>query len=73
MKISVIAHPNSKNPRIEEDLLQTIHVFVKEPPLENQANIAIINALASYYKVKKSQVRIINGLKSKNKIVELAI
>jgi len=34
MKLSIIAHPNSKNPRIEKDLLGATHVYVNAPPLE---------------------------------------
>jgi hypothetical protein len=29
MKVVVIAHPNAKRPRIEEDLLGTLHVYIK--------------------------------------------
>ncbi len=42
MKINVIAHPNAKKPRIEKDLTETIHVYIKEPPQEGKANEAII-------------------------------
>lgn len=73
MEITVIAHPNSKKPRVEEDLLQTLHVYVKEPPLENKANRAIAQALAAYFKVKKSQVNLISGSKSKNKLFEIKL
>jgi uncharacterized protein len=71
MKISVIAHPNTKNPRIEEDLLGTLHVYVKEPPLEGKANKAIIEALANFYGTKKGKVFSISGEKSKNKMFEI--
>lgn len=71
MKISVIAHPNSKKPRIEKDLLGTLHAYVSEPPLEGKANYAIIMALAGYFNVKKSQVQLISGSKSKTKIFEI--
>lgn len=72
MKVSVIAHPNAKHPRVEKDLLDTIHVFVKEPPLEGKANAAIPRALAEYFKVKKTDVQLISGAKSKNKIIEIS-
>ncbi|HEY5600774.1 MAG TPA: DUF167 domain-containing protein [Patescibacteria group bacterium] len=71
MKISVIAHPNSKRPRVEKDLLETLHVFVSEPPLEGRANQAVLEALAEYFKVKKSQLTLISGQKSKNKVFEI--
>lgn len=71
MKISVIAHPHAKKPRIEEDLLGTLHVYVKEPPLEGKANKAIIEALANYYEIKKGRVFLVKGEKSKNKVFEI--
>ena len=71
MKISIIAHTNSKKPRIEEDLLKVLHVYVKEPPLEGKANTAIIQALAEHFGTKKGNVRLIHGEKSKNKVFEV--
>ena len=78
MKISVIAHPNSKKTlpagrqaRVEKDLLGVIHIYVNEPPLEGKANNAIREALADYFKVKKSAVFLVSGEKSKNKIFEI--
>ena len=71
MKISVIAHPNSKKPRVEKDLLGAIHAYVNEPPLEGKANNAVRLALAGYFKVKKSAVFLVSGEKSKNKIFEI--
>jgi len=56
MRLSIIAHPNSRKPRIEKDLLEVLHVYVREPPLEGKANKAVIEALADYFKVKKSEV-----------------
>jgi uncharacterized protein len=71
MKISVIAHPNSKKERIEKDLLSTLHVYVNEPPLNGKANLAVINALSKYFKVKTNSVFLVSGEKSKNKIFEI--
>ncbi|MEK7165990.1 MAG: DUF167 domain-containing protein [Patescibacteria group bacterium] len=71
MKISVIAHPNSKKPRIENDLLDTLHVYVNQPPLEGKANKAVILALAEYFQVKKGNVLLISGEKSKHKQFEI--
>lgn len=71
VKISVIVHPNSKSKRIEKDLLDNLHVYVNQPPLEGKANNAAIETLADYFKVSKSQVRLISGPKSKYKIFEI--
>lgn len=71
MKISVIVHPNSKKPRIEKDLLETLHVYVNEPPLEGKANKAVIEALAEHFQVKRGTVALLSGHKSKNKLFEI--
>jgi uncharacterized protein (TIGR00251 family) len=71
MKISVIAHPNAKKPRVERDLLNTFHVYVKDPPLEGKANKAIIESLAEYFHTKKAGIILLSGEKSKNKIFEI--
>lgn len=69
--ITIVAHPNSKHPRVEEDLTGQIHVYVSAPPLEGKANAAVIEALATYYAVKKSAVRILSGQTAKYKRVEI--
>lgn len=71
MKISVVAHPNSKKPRIEKDLFGVLHVYVREPPLEGRANHAVIESLADYFQVKKSAVLFLSGERSKNKVLEI--
>lgn len=72
MKITVITHPNAKNPRVEEDLTGQLHVYVHEPPLEGRANMAAIEAIAKYFKVKKSAVTLLAGHKNKLKRFDIA-
>lgn len=72
MKISVIVHPNARQAKIEKDLLGTVHVYVHEPPLEGKANRAVILALAEYFHVKKSNVNLDLGAKSKYKVFEIS-
>ncbi len=71
MKVSVIAHPNAKKPRVEKDLLDTLHVFVSEPTLEGKANRAVIEALAEYFHTKRGNIILLSGEKSKNKLFEI--
>lgn len=71
MKLAVIVHPNSKKERIEKDLLDTLHVYVNEPPLEGKANRAAISSLADYFHTSKSNVSLISGAKSKHKLFEI--
>lgn len=71
MKISVIVHPNSKKPRIEKDLIKVFHAYVNAPPLGGKANKAVIESLVKFLKVKKSEIVLIRGEKSKNKVFEI--
>ncbi len=71
MKISVIVHPNAKKPRIEKDLLDTLHIYVNQPPLEGKANNAVIESLTEYFKVKRNQVFLESGHKTKIKVFEI--
>jgi uncharacterized protein (TIGR00251 family) len=71
MQISIIAHPNSKKPRIEKDLFGALHVYVSQPPLEGKANKAVAEALAEYFKISKSKVILVRGEKSKQKIFDV--
>ncbi|KXK09176.1 MAG: hypothetical protein UZ21_OP11001000234 [Microgenomates bacterium OLB22] len=67
MKVTVVVHPNARQPRIEQDLFGTLHIYVSAPPLEGKANKAVIEACAQHFKVKKSQIQLVAGEKSKHK------
>lgn len=71
MKIFVKAKPNSREESVERINEDHFVVAVKEPPVQGRANQAIIKALAGYFKVAVSRVRIISGYQSKEKIVEI--
>lgn len=70
MKISVRVKPKSREEKIEKaDNGYT--VYIKEQPIENRANIALIKLLSKYFNVPKSKINILAGIKSKNKIIEI--
>ena len=71
MKIFVKAKPNSKNESVKKLSETNFEVCVKEPPVKGQANAAIIMALAKYFKVPFSSVKIISGYTSRQKKVEI--
>lgn len=71
MKLELIAHPHSKRPRVEKDLLGGWHVYVSQPPLAGRANAAIIAALAGHFKISKAQVKLLRGGRSKLKLFEI--
>ena len=46
-------------------------VSVKEPPQQGRANTAIAKALAEHFKVAPSQVQLISGATSKQKVFDI--
>ncbi len=67
MKIFIKAKPSSKINGIEQ--IDECHfiVSVKEPPVQGRANVAIIEILADYFKTNKGQIKMLSGLRSKEK------
>ncbi|OGY22956.1 MAG: hypothetical protein A2172_03415 [Candidatus Woykebacteria bacterium RBG_13_40_15] len=68
MKITVKAKPHSNQEKIEENYFI---VSVKELPVKGAANKAIILALAEYFEVPKSSIKLLSGFSSKNKTFEI--
>ncbi|KKP33235.1 MAG: hypothetical protein A2312_00890 [Candidatus Staskawiczbacteria bacterium RIFOXYB2_FULL_32_9] len=71
MRINVKAKPNSKHESIEKIDENNFIVCVKEEPRQGRANLAIRNALAVYFKTGTSNVKIISGHTSRNKIIDI--
>ena len=70
MFINVRVIPNArKNKMIEEQ--GRYKVYLSAPPLEGKANKALIKFLSEHFGVKKNQVKLIKGEKSRNKIIEI--
>lgn len=46
-------------------------VKVRQPPKEGRANQAVIKLLAQHFGVSQSKVRILSGLRSRNKVIEV--
>jgi uncharacterized protein (TIGR00251 family) len=71
MKIQVKVKSNSRTEKVRQEGDSFIGK-VKEPPKEGKANQAVIKLLAEHFGVPKSQVRILSGFRSKNKVIEVA-
>jgi uncharacterized protein (TIGR00251 family) len=70
LKIDVKVIPNARKERIvDEDGL--LKVYVTAPALDGKANKALIDLLAEHFDVKKRDVRIVKGEKSREKVVEI--
>ena len=70
MKIAAKVTPNSRVEAVIRDGDRYL-VKVKEPPREGKANRAVIKLLAKHFNVSQSSVRVVGGLGSKNKVIEI--
>lgn len=71
MRISVRVKANAKENEVQETGKNQFLVKVKAPAKEGKANKELIEVLAKHFKVPKSCVTIIAGLKSNRKIVSI--
>jgi uncharacterized protein (TIGR00251 family) len=71
MKIFVKVKPRAKNDSLIKINENNFLVSVKAIPEKGKANEAVINLLAQYFKISKNNIKIISGLSSKNKIIEV--
>jgi len=72
MKLGIKVQPRSSKEEIVELGRNSYKVYMHKPAVGGEANLRLIEMLAEHFGTKKSAVRIITGLKSKNKIVEIA-
>jgi uncharacterized protein (TIGR00251 family) len=70
VKIQVRVKPNSKTQEVTHEA-NSFAVKVKEPAREGKANQAVIELLAEHFGVPKSKVRILSGLRSRSKVIEV--
>ena len=68
--LTIKAHPNSSKREIKISDY-SIDVYINESPDKGKANKSIIKLLSKVLKISTSQINIVKGLKSQNKIVIL--
>jgi uncharacterized protein (TIGR00251 family) len=71
VKIQVNVKPNSKTEEVSREG-NSLVIKVKEPPKEGKANQAVIRLLARHFGVPQSHINITSGIRSKNKVIEVA-
>lgn len=71
MKISIHVIPGAKIEQVQPALDGSYKVWVREKPKEGEANKALIELLSKHFKMPKSTIRIITGLTSRHKVVEI--
>lgn len=68
MKLDIKVVPQAKRNMIKTEQ-GTMKVYLTAPAVEGKANKALIDFLSEHYQVRKSQIEIIKGLKSRDKTI----
>lgn len=71
MRIFVKAKPSARKEKIEKVDETHMAIWVKEPPREGKANDAVARALAKYFGIAASRVRLVSGSSGKQKVFEV--
>jgi uncharacterized protein (TIGR00251 family) len=70
IKIKVIPR-SSQNEIVGEMADGVLKVKLTTPPIDGKANEELIKLLAKHFSIAKNDIKILQGLKSKNKMVEI--
>ena len=71
VRISVKVQPRVSKEEVIRHSNGSLKIYLRAAPVGGKANKALIKILADYYKTKKSNVHIISGESSRNKIIEI--
>ena len=71
MQLSVRVTPRAKRPLVEQSADGSWRVKVTEPADGGRANAAVVAALARQFGVPHRAIRIVRGLTSRQKIIEI--
>ena len=71
MKINIRIKPNSKKGPLIELVGETVVVYVREAAIDGKANEAVVKLLSAHYGAPKSCIKILRGVGSKYKTVEI--
>jgi uncharacterized protein (TIGR00251 family) len=73
VKLFVYVRTGAKSERVENlPGSNELKVHVKAPPVEGKANKAVCRLLAQHFSVPPSSVRVVFGMKSKKKLIEIS-
>lgn len=71
MKINIRAIPNARVPAVTKITDDSYTVKIDASAREGKANERLIELLAEHFDTSKSHVRILRGLGSRNKVIEI--
>ena len=69
--LEILVKPNAKKVKINKINDNTFEIHLKSQPIKGAANKELIKILSKYFKVPKSSIEIIRGMKTTTKIVKI--
>ena len=70
-KITLRVIPRARQNKIEVDETGVYRIHITAAPVDGAANVAVIKMLAEYFKIPKSQIKIVRGETSRDKVIEI--
>ncbi|MFA7662551.1 MAG: DUF167 domain-containing protein [Patescibacteria group bacterium] len=70
MQINIRVIPKAKQNKVVQEG-ENYKVWLTTAPVDGKANKELINILSEFFKLKKSQIEILKGHKSRDKIIEI--
>lgn len=71
MRLKVKVQPNAKKTEVVELTVDSLKVKLQAPAIEGKANGALIDYLSELFNCPKRDLKIISGLNSRNKVLEI--
>ncbi len=69
--IQVKVVPNAKKNEIREES-EKLKVYLTASPVKGKANKLLVKVLTKHFNIRKSDIKIIKGEKSRNKVIEVS-
>ncbi|OGQ35506.1 MAG: YggU family protein [Deltaproteobacteria bacterium RIFCSPHIGHO2_12_FULL_43_9] len=71
VRLSLYLQPRASKNEIVGFFEDSIKIRIAAPPVENEANIELINFLSGLLKIKKQSISILHGAKGRRKVVDI--
>jgi len=71
VRLEVSVQPRSSRNQVVGEQNEALKIKLTAPPVEGEANAALVNFLANYFKLPRKDIRLIKGEASRHKIVEI--
>ncbi|EGC37478.1 hypothetical protein DICPUDRAFT_23568, partial [Dictyostelium purpureum] len=71
LKLNINVHPNSKENQIISFENEILSLRISEPPIDGQANKGVVEFLSKELGLRKSNIQVSKGSKSRNKSIEI--